>query len=60
MKVVDCEGKNLSLPASVARWIGYFFSLFFFGFGFYMIGFHPEQRGLHDFFGRSRVVEEDQ
>lgn len=59
LKVVDQEGKKLTLGASFSRWMGYFFSFFLFGFGFYMVLFHPERRGLHDFFGSSRVIYDE-
>lgn len=58
LKVVDKDGKKLHLGDSIIRFIGYFFSLFLFGFGFYIIFFHPQKRGLHDYFGYSWVIRE--
>ncbi|RME74752.1 MAG: RDD family protein, partial [Planctomycetota bacterium] len=58
LRIVSKEGKNPGLFQSILRFLGYFFSVILFGFGFYMISFHPQKRGLHDLMGKTFVVRE--
>jgi hypothetical protein len=54
--VVDTNGNQISIARSLGRYISYFISSIILLFGFIMIAFHGEKRGLHDLICGTKVI----
>jgi uncharacterized RDD family membrane protein YckC len=57
LKVVDPDGGKISYPLAFGRYFAKFISGFILGFGYLMVAFDSEKRGLHDMICRTRVVK---
>jgi uncharacterized RDD family membrane protein YckC len=56
IKIVRSNGEPIGVGASILRYLGYVVSLIPLGLGFFMIGFSPQKRGLHDYIAQTVVV----
>jgi uncharacterized RDD family membrane protein YckC len=56
IKILRSNGEPIGVGASLLRYFGYFVSLIPLGMGFFMIGFSPQKRGLHDYIAQTVVV----
>lgn len=59
MRVVDVDGFQLTPMRAIARYISAGLNWLLLGFGYLVVAFHPEKRGLHDMIAQTRVVLED-
>lgn len=57
LEIVTEQGNRISLLRSLWRYIATFFSSILLFFGFIMIIFHPEKRGLHDLMANTYVLK---
>ena len=58
LKVVNYEGKRISLPAAFGRFVIFALTLFFVPPIFLMIHFTERKQGLHDFICKTYVMQE--
>lgn len=59
MRVVDADGYRLSGLHALGRYVSAAVNWLLLGFGYLVVAFHPEKRGLHDLIAQTRVVLED-
>jgi uncharacterized RDD family membrane protein YckC len=57
LKVTRTNGEELSYSVAFKRWLGYFASSFFFGFGFLMPIFTQRRQALHDKIADTVVIK---
>lgn len=57
LEIVTEQGNRISILRSLWRHIATFFSSILLFFGFIMIIFHPEKRGLHDLMANTYVLK---
>jgi uncharacterized RDD family membrane protein YckC len=60
LKVVDADGRRLSVHHSVGRYLAKILSVLPLAAGYLMIGFTERKRGLHDMIGGTLVLRETQ
>lgn len=56
MRVVRADGKPLSFPRAMGRFLAEFISMASIGVGYLITPFHPERRALHDLVAGTRVI----
>ncbi len=57
IKIIETDGKKLSWPKAILRYIGYIPSAFVFGLGFIWIAANEKKQGWHDKLAKTYVVK---
>jgi uncharacterized RDD family membrane protein YckC len=54
--IVGTDGRKLGFGLGIGRYLAYFLSSITMGFGFFMIGWSDQKKGMHDIVCRTRVI----
>lgn len=56
LRVTDTDGRRISIPRALGRYLGKFVSGFILGIGFLMVGWTRRKQGLHDLMADTLVM----
>lgn len=56
LRVTDMDGRRVSIPRALGRYLGKFVSAFILGIGFLMVGWTRRKQGLHDLMADTLVM----
>lgn len=56
LRVTDIDGRRISIPRALGRYLGKFVSAFILGIGFLMVGWTRRKQGLHDLMADTLVM----
>ncbi len=56
IRVTDLQGRRISFPRALGRYLAKFLSLLILGFGFLMVGWTRRKQGLHDMLASTLVL----
>ena len=56
LRVTRLDGRRISLPRALGRYLGKFVSAFILGIGFLMVAWTPRKQGLHDLMADTLVM----